>query len=81
MAFKKYQIKYFIIILLATLAINMPTMHSICHFSIFRNWVDSKDHFKNDYEKERTHLGAKSKLGPNRETAQNVRTKSAFMPL
>ena len=30
----------------------MPTMHSICHFSIFRNWVNGKDHFKNDYEKE-----------------------------
>ena len=29
-AFKKYQIKYFIIILLATLAINMPPMHSVC---------------------------------------------------
>ena len=29
MAFKKYQIKYFIIILLATSAINMPTVFSV----------------------------------------------------
>ena len=60
MAFKKYQIKYFIIILLATSAINMPTVYSVCHFSIFRNWADGRNHFKNNYEKEWTHLGAKS---------------------
>ena len=59
MAFKKYQINYLIIILLATSAINMPTMHSVCHFSIFRNWVNDSDHFKNDYKKEGTHLGEK----------------------
>ena len=49
-AFKKYQINYLIIILLATSAINMPTVHSICQFNIFHNWVDDMDHFKNDYE-------------------------------
>ena len=59
-AFKKYQIKYFIIILLATSAINMPPMHSICHLRFFCYWVDGKDHFKNDFKKSRTDLEAKS---------------------
>ena len=55
-------------------------MKSVCHFSIFRNWVDSRDHFKNDLKKSRTNLGAKSVYEPNREMARNVGTKSAFTP-
>ena len=53
-------------------------MHSICHISFFRNQVDGKDDFKNDFEKSRTDIGAKSVYGPNREMAQNVGTKSVF---
>ena len=39
------------VILLATSASNMPPMHSVCHLRFFYYWVDSKDHFKNDFKK------------------------------
>ena len=41
-------------------AINMPSMHSVCHLRFFCYWVDGRDHFKNDFKKSRTDLGAKS---------------------
>ena len=37
-------------------AINMPPMHSVCHISFFHNRVDGRD----DFEKSRTDIGAKS---------------------
>ena len=48
------------VILLAISASNMPPMHSVCHFRFFCYWVDGNDHFKNDFKKSRTDLGAKS---------------------
>ena len=48
------------VILLATSASNMPPMHSVCQIRFFCYWVDGKDHFKNDFKKSRTDLGAKS---------------------
>ena len=59
-AFKKYQINFFNIILFTTSAINMP-MHSVCHLRFFCYWVNGKDYFKNDLKKKlRTDLRAKS---------------------
>ena len=66
------------VILLATLASNMPPMHFVCHLIFFRYWVDSRDHLKNDFKKSRIDLGAKLVYGPNREMTQNIGTKSAF---
>ena len=34
--------------------------YAICHLSFFRNWVDGRDHFKNDLKKLRSDLEAKS---------------------
>ena len=48
------------VILLATSTSNMPSMHFVCHLKFFCYWVDGKDHFKNDFKKSRTDLGAKS---------------------
>ena len=59
---------------------NMPPGIFVCHLSFFRNWVDGRDHFKNDFKKSRIDLGAKSVYGPNREMTQNVGTKSVFTP-
>ena len=39
------------VILLATLASNMPPMHFICHLRFFCYWVDGRDHLKNDLKK------------------------------
>ena len=58
----------------------MPSGIFVCHLSFFRNWVDGRDHFKNDFKKSRIELGAKSVYGPNREMTQNVGIKSVFMP-
>ena len=33
--------------------------HAVCHLSFFRDWVDSRDHFKNDFKKSGTYLEAK----------------------
>ena len=55
MAFKMLSI-----ILLATLAYNMPTKHSVCHLRFFCYWVDDKDQNKNDFLKSETNLGVKS---------------------
>ena len=68
------------VISLATSASNMPPMHFVCHLWFFYYCVDGRNHFKNNFKKLRTDLRAKSVLGPNREMAQNVGTKSAFMP-
>ena len=40
--------------------------HTICHFNFFRNWVDNRNHFKNDFKKSGIDLGVKSIYGPNR---------------
>ena len=48
------------VILVDTLASNMPPMHSVYHLRFFYYWVDGRDHFKNDFKKLRTDLGAKS---------------------
>ena len=68
------------VISLATSASNMPPMHFVCHLRFFYYCVDDRNHFKNNFKKLRTNLRAKLVLGPNREMAQNVGTKSAFMP-
>ena len=60
MTFKKCQIKYFIIILIAMSAFNVPTRHSICHIRFFCYWIDGKDQNKINNLKSRTDLGAKS---------------------
>ena len=41
--------------------------HAVCHLNFFRNWVDRKDHFKNNFKKLGIDLGAKLVYGPNRE--------------
>ena len=56
----------------------MLPMHSVCHLRFFCNWVDGEDKNKNDFLKSRNDVGAKSIYGPNRESAQNIGTKSAF---
>ena len=66
------------VILLATLASNMPPIHFVCHLRFFCYWVDGRGQNKNDFLKSRTDLGAKSISGPNRESDQNVGTKNAF---
>ena len=48
------------VILLATLLSNIPPMYFVCHLRFFCYWVDDRDHFKNDFKKSRTDLGAKS---------------------
>ena len=48
------------VILLATLASNMSLMHFVCHLRFFCYRVDGRDHFKHDFKKSRTDLGAKS---------------------
>jgi len=53
-------IKYFIIILLATSAFTVHTVHSVCHLRFFCYWVDGKDQNKNDFLKLGTDLGVKS---------------------
>ena len=68
------------VILLATLASNMPPIHFVCHLKFFCYWVDGRGQNKNDFLKSRIDLGAKSILGPNRESDQNVGTKNAFTP-
>ena len=50
---------FFNIILFAISASNMLLMHSVYHLRFFCYWVNSKDHFKNDFKKSRTDLGAK----------------------
>ena len=50
---------FFNIILFAISASNMLLMHFIYHLRFFCYWVNSKDHFKNDFKKSRTDLGAK----------------------
>ena len=58
------------VILLATLAFNMPPMHSICHLRIFCYCVDGRDHFINDFKKikdwpkSKISLGTKSRNDP-----------------
>ena len=59
-AFKKDQIKYFIIILIAMSVFNVPIRHSVCHIRFFCYWVDRKDQNKIDFLKSGTDLGAKS---------------------
>ena len=54
---------------------------SVYHVSLFRDPVDGKDDFKNDFEKSRTDIKAKSVYGPNRKIAQNVGTKNIFTPI
>ena len=71
---------FFIIILLEISTSSQQTVHSICHVCIFCYWGDSRDQNKNDFLKLGTDLGAKSIPGPNRESDQNVGTKSAFTP-
>ena len=51
---------------------------SVCHINFFRNRVDSRDDFKNDFKKSGTDIGEKSIYGSNREITQNVGTKSVF---
>ena len=75
MAFRKCQISFFNNILISTLAPCQQVGHAVCHLSFFRNWVDGRDHIKNDFKKSRTDPGAKSIQEPNREMAQNVGPK------
>ena len=58
----------------------MHTMYSVCNLRFFCYWFDSRNQNKNDFLKLGTNLGAKSIYGPNRESAQNIGTKSAFSP-
>ena len=55
-------------------------MYSVCNLRFFCYWFDSRNQNKNDFLKLGTDLGAKSIYGPNRESAQNIGTKSAFSP-
>ena len=68
-------------ILLATSTFSVHTVYSVCHIRFFYYWLDSRDQNKNDFLKLGTDLGAKPIQGPNQESAQNVGTKSAFLPL
>ena len=52
--------KFFIIILLTTLASNMPTLHSVCHVCIFSYWVDSMDQNEHGFSFSDTKVGMKS---------------------
>ena len=76
MAFQKCQISFFNNILISTSAPRQQVGHAVCHLNFFRNWIDSRDHFK----KSETDLGAKSVKRPNRKMAQNVGIKSVFTP-
>ena len=58
MAFRKWQIKYFIIILLATSTFTVYIVHSVCHLRFFYYWVDDNDQNKNDFLKLGTDLRA-----------------------
>ena len=71
---------FFYIILFVISSSNMPPMHSVCHFRFFCYWIDGRGQNKNDFLKLGTDLGAKSISGLNRESDQNVGTKSAFTP-
>ena len=62
------------------LASNMPPIHFVCHLRFFCYWIDGRGQNKNDFLKLGTDLGAKSIPGQNRESDQNVGTKSAFTP-
>ena len=53
------------VILLATLASNMPPIHFICHLRFFYYWVDGKGQNKNDFLKSGSDLGVKSISGLN----------------
>ena len=72
--------KFFNNILISTSAPYQQVGLVVCHLNFFRNWVDGRNHFKNDFKKSGTNPGAKSVQGPNRKMAQNVGTKSVFMP-
>ena len=81
MTFKKYQIKYFIIILLVTSVFTVHTLHSICQLRFFCSWVDGKDQNKNDFLKVRIDLGVKrvSMFDPTRKHNTNpIRVFSGY---
>ena len=59
MAFFKWQIKFIIIILLAMLVFNVPTIYSVCDARLFCKWVDGMDQNGNDFLFLGTEVGAK----------------------
>ena len=60
--------------------LRQQTIYSVCHVCIFCYQVDGKDQNKKDFLKSGMNLGVKSIQRPNRESIQNVSTKSAFLP-
>ena len=60
MAFQKYQIRFFNNILISTSVSRQQVGHVVCNLSFFRNWVEGRDHFKNDLKKSGTDLETKS---------------------
>ena len=55
--------------------------HIVCHVGDFCQWVDGKDHFKNDLLFLGMKFTKKSIFEPKWELTQNVGTKSAFLLL
>ena len=72
---------FFNIILLASSTFTMHTVYSVCHLRFFCYWLDGRDQNKNDFWKLGTDLEAKSIYWQNQESAQNVGTKSALLPI
>ena len=79
---------FIIIILLATLAYNMPTVQSICHVCIFYYWVDSRDQNKIfffpdfiDWPRSKINLGTKMRICPKCRNQNCIFALFILLPL
>ena len=65
---------------MVTSAPHQQAGHYVCHVEGFRQWVDGRDHFKNDFLFLGMKFATKSIFGSKWKLTQNVGTKSASSP-